>query len=68
MVVYVVIKCTGKEKMEVFQMICMRSICDIRKVDRVRNTLVRKKCGCILSVLEYFLELVKMIRACGKNG
>ena len=30
----------------------MRNICGIRRVDRVRNAIIRERCGCELSVLE----------------
>ena len=33
-------------------MICLRNICGIRRVDRVRNSLIRERSGCELSVLE----------------
>ena len=39
-------------KIEVFEMMCLESICGIRRVDRVRNSLIRERCGCELSVLE----------------
>ena len=41
-----------KRKIEVFEVMCLRNICGIRRVDRVRNTLIREKCGCELSVME----------------
>ena len=30
----------------------MRNICGIRRVDRVRNAIIRESCRCELSVLE----------------
>ena len=33
-------------------MMCLKNICGVRRVDRVRNTLVRERCGCELIVLE----------------
>ena len=48
-----VIKCIGEE----FEMIDekfdddLRNICDIRRLDRVRNSLIRERCGWELSVL-----------------
>ena len=30
----------------------MRNICAIRRVNRVRNVIIRERCGCELSVLE----------------
>ena len=41
-----------KRKIEVFEMMCLGNICGIRRVDRVRNTIIRERCGCELSVLE----------------
>ena len=41
-----------RRKTEVFEMMCLRKMCDIRRMDRVRNSLIRKRCGCELSVLE----------------
>ena len=41
-----------RRKIEVFEMMCLRNICGIRRVDRVRNTIIRERCGCELSVLE----------------
>ena len=33
-------------------MMCLRNICGIRRVDRVRNAIIREMCGCELSALE----------------
>ena len=41
-----------RRKIEVFEMMCLRMICGIRRVDRVRNPLIRERCGSELSVLE----------------
>ena len=41
-----------RRKVEVFEMMCFRNICGIRRVDRVRNATMRERCGCELSVLE----------------
>ena len=41
-----------KRKIEVFEMMCLRNICGIRRADRVRNSIIRERCGCELSVLE----------------
>ena len=41
-----------RRKIEVFEMLCLRNICGIRRVNRVRNPIIREKCGCELSVLE----------------
>ena len=30
----------------------MRNICCIRRIDRVKSSIVRERCGCELSVLE----------------
>ena len=30
----------------------MRNICGIRRVDRVRNAIIKERCGCELSVVE----------------
>ena len=38
-----------RRKIEVFEMMCLRNICGIRGVDRVRN---RERCGCELRLLE----------------
>ena len=35
-----------KRKTEVFEMMCLRNIFGIRRVDIVRNSLIRKRCGC----------------------
>ena len=40
---------SGEKKIKVFQMMCLRNICAIRRVDRVRNS---QRCECELSVLE----------------
>ena len=39
-----------KRKIEVFEMMCLRNICGIRRVDKVRNAVIRY--GCELSLLE----------------
>ena len=39
-------------KMEVLEMMCLRNICGIRRLDRGRNAIIRERCGCELSVLE----------------
>ena len=36
----------------------MRNICGIKRVDRVRNTIIRESCGCELSVLERIVRSV----------
>ena len=41
-----------KRKIEAFEMMCLRKVCGIRRVDRVRNSLIRERCGFGLSVLE----------------
>ena len=33
-------------------MMCLRNICDIRRVDRVRKAIIRERYGCELSVPE----------------
>ena len=33
-------------------MMFLRNICGIRQADKVRNSLIRERCGCELSVLE----------------
>ena len=33
-------------------MMCLRNIWGIRRVDRVRNSLIRERCGCGLSVMK----------------
>ena len=47
-----VIKCTGEEKNRSIEMMCLSNIFGIRGVDRVRNSLIRERCWCELSVLE----------------
>ena len=41
-----------RSKIEVFEMMCLRKICGIRRVDRARNAIIRERCRCELSVLE----------------
>ena len=41
-----------RRKIEVFEMMCLRNICSISAEDRVRNTIIRERCGCEFSVLE----------------
>ena len=41
-----------KKKIKLFEMMCLRNICGIRRVDRVRDAIIREVCGCELSVLE----------------
>ena len=41
-----------RRKIEVFELMCLRNICFIRRADRVRNSLMRERCACELSVLE----------------
>ena len=63
-----VTKWSREEKKGVFEMMCLRFICDIRRVDRLRNSPIRERSGCELSVLETIERNVLMVRACGKNG
>ena len=42
----VVIKCTGEEKIKVFEMMCLRNICAIRRMERVRNATIRGAGAC----------------------
>ena len=44
----------------------MRNICDVRRVDRVRNAIIRERCGSELNVLERIES--NSFRACGNNG
>ena len=41
-----------RRKIEAFEMMCLRNICGIRRVDSVRNEIIRERCGCELSVLK----------------
>ena len=41
-----------RRNIEVFEMMCLRNICGLRKMDRVRNAIKREKFGCELSVKE----------------
>ena len=41
-----------RRKIKAFEMICLRNICDTERVDRVRNSLIKERFGCELSVLE----------------
>ena len=41
-----------KKEIEVIEMMCLRNIRDKRRVDSVRNSLIRERFGCELSVLE----------------
>ena len=41
-----------RRKMEVFEMMCLRNICGIRRMDRVRNAIMRERCRYELSILE----------------
>ena len=41
-----------KRKFKIFGMKCLRSKCDVRRSDRVRNSLMRWRCGCELSILK----------------
>ena len=43
-------------KIEVFKMMCLRNICGINRVERVRNSLISESSGCQLSVLERMKE------------
>ena len=48
----VVLSMQKMRKIEIFEMLCLRNICDIRRVDSVRNAIINESCGCELSVLE----------------
>ena len=41
-----------EKKVEVSEMMYLRNIFGTRRVDRVRNGIIRENCGCELSVLE----------------
>ena len=41
-----------RRKIQVFEMMCLRNICGIRRVNRVRNAIIREMRGCELNVLE----------------
>ena len=41
-----------RRKIELFEMTCLKNICGIRREDRVRNAIIRERCGCELYVLE----------------
>ena len=41
-----------RNKIELFELMCLRNICGIRGVDRVRKSLIRERCWYELSVLE----------------
>ena len=39
-------------KIEVSEMMCLRNICGLKRVGRLRNASIRERCVCELSVLE----------------
>ena len=41
-----------RKNIEAFERMCLRNICSIRRMDKVRKSLIRERCGCELSVLE----------------
>ena len=41
-----------RQRVNVMEMKCLRSICNVRRIDRVRNEIVRRRCGNKLSLLE----------------
>ena len=41
-----------RRKIAVVKVMCLRNMCGIRRVDGVRNAIVRERCGCKLNVLE----------------
>ena len=52
---------------ERFEVMCLRNICGIRRVDRGINAMIRE--GCELSVLERIERNVfKLVREYGRNG
>ena len=51
-------------KIEMFEMMCLGSTCGIRRVDRIRNSLIRERWRCELSVE----KCVEMVMSCGKGG
>ena len=46
----VILSAQERRKIEVFEIMCLRNVCGIRRVDRIRNSLIRERCE--LSVLE----------------
>ena len=59
----------GGRKVELFEMKCVRNICGIRGVDRVRNTIIRERCRCELSVLERIeRNVLKCFKHVGRMG
>ena len=34
-----------RRDIEVFEMVCLKNVCDIRRVGRLRNTVTRERCG-----------------------
>ena len=56
-----------RRKIEVFEMMCLRNMCGIRRVDRVRNAIINERCRCEWSLLER-IERNMLKRAWGKNG
>ena len=46
-----IVSAQERRKIEIFGM-SLRNIYSLRRVDRVRNSLIRERCGCKLSALE----------------
>ena len=53
-----------RTKVELFEIMCLRSIYTIRRVDRERNSVIRES----WVYWKNWEERVEMARACGKNG
>ena len=60
----------GRRKIKVFEKICLRNICGIKRDGRVRKSIIiREKCVCgFVCTTMNLEECVKIDLACGKNG
>ena len=56
-----------RRKIQVLEILCLRNICGITRVDRVRNVVIRARCRSVDCSGRNSEERVKMVRACRKN-
>ena len=58
-----------RKRVQAAEMNCLRNICSVRRIDRVRNEQVCQMCGKNAGVCEKIdQKCVKMVRTCGTDG
>ena len=60
-------KATERQKLNVFEMKCLRSMTGVSRLDRVRNEVVRERIS-VRRELAARVDMNEMVQSCGEDG